>query len=827
VGREQEVAAVRRRLLVPGVRLLTLTGPGGVGKTRLALRAAAGLPDRFADGVWFVGLQGLADPRLVLPGIAQALGIEEGGGAALAPRVHAHLRDKTLLLVLDNCEHLLAAGPGVADLLAASPGLKVLATSREPLRLRAEHEQVVPPLTVPERGGPDSSTERVLRSEAARLLVQRAQAVRPDFRLSEGEAAAVAEICHRLDGLPLAIELAAARLRALSPRALANQLAADGRAPLRLLTGGPRDAPARQRTLWATIGWSYDLLSPRERALFRRLTVFAGGCTLEAAAGVAGDLGDPDAVLDGLLALVDKSLLQRDDRPDGAPRFRMLETVRAFALERLARAGEATAAGRAHAAALLALARRVRQDLDGPRLVPALDRLEAELNDIRAALTWFEAQPSAGDGLRLLGALTRFWHLRGHRLEALEWFRRLLGRSPDVPPAERAGILEGASLIAWHVGADEVAEAWVDEAVALCRRAPAPARLADLLGVQRMYAEVRRDAPRAAALSAERLTLLRRLQASGRPDEPGVRWALHEEHLERMVQAMGFGGPDPALARRHGEARLAIAREIGSPLQAARALINLTHIALQARDVERATRLAAEALGLCRQIGDTGRLAQTEALLATAALRRAEPVRAAGHLEHSLRRCRELGDQRGTGRALLGLAVVAARRRCWPQAAGLFGAAAAFPTTWPVEYDLLEPAPIEAEVRQRLGDEAYGRVWSEGWTAPLDRVAAMARALALPGRPAADERRSGADPPRRHGAARPALPDGLTPREGEVLRLVAAGRSNREIAADLVLSVRTVEKHMAAIYGKTGTHGRVAAAAYALRHPDLSPVGAG
>ena len=390
MGREREVRALRDLVWRDGARLVTLTGAGGTGKTRLALEVAADVLPGFSDGARFVALAAVADPEVLLPAVAQALGVREAPGLPLRGRVVEALGGRETLLLLDNFEHLLEGAPVVADLLTACPGLTVLVTSRAALRLSGEREFPVPPLALPDPRRPPAA-EDLACFEATRLFVERAQAVRPGFRPTGVDAAAVAAICARLDGLPLALELAAARIKLLPPRTLLARLAGGpAGAALRLLTGGVRDAPARQRTLRATIAWSHDLLSPAEQALFRRLAVFAGGCTLEAAeapsrAGPGRDETGGD-LLEGLASLAEKSLLSAGHEIAGEARFEMLETVREFGLEQLAAAGEEAAVRAAHARYYLALV-----EASGPVLFGterARRRLAVEQDNIRLALRW-------------------------------------------------------------------------------------------------------------------------------------------------------------------------------------------------------------------------------------------------------------------------------------------------------------------------------------------------------------------------------------------------------------------------------------------------------
>src|SRR6266852_4875421 len=432
VGREQEIAAVCALLWRPEVRLVTLTGTGGVGKTRLALGVAAAVNADFADGICFVALAPLIDPGLVLSTIAQALGVQEQGSRPLLEGLQDHLREKQLLLLLDNFEQVVSAAPVVAELLVAAPRLRVLMTSRTSLHLSGEHEFAVPPLSLPDlRDLPP--LDRLTQYGAIRLFIERAQAVKSDFALTKENAAAIAAICHQVDGLPLAIELAAGRSKLFSPQALLPRL----RNRLKLLVGGAQDLPLRQQTLRGTIAWSYDLLDQAEKILFRRLAVFVGGCTLEAAEAVCHPDRDLEGdVLDAVERLVDKSLLRQEAQADGEPRLLMLETIREYALERLAASGETEATRRRHADYYLALAEQAEPLLAGEQQVPWLNRLEQEHENLRAALTWVFQEAGGADlhlkaalreqTLRLVGALWSFWYIHCHYREGKQWLQAAL-----------------------------------------------------------------------------------------------------------------------------------------------------------------------------------------------------------------------------------------------------------------------------------------------------------------------------------------------------------------------------------------------------------------
>ena len=687
VGREQEVAAVTARLLDPGVRLLTLTGPGGVGKTRLALEAARAVGEAFPDGVVVVPLAALADPALVPAAAAQALGVRETADAPPLQALQAALRGARLLLVLDNFEHLLAAAPVVPALLAACPGLTALATSRAPLRVTGEFEHPVPPLTLPD--APDSEHAPDLRAlsrcGAVALFVERVAAVEPGFVLTDETAPAVAAICRRLDGLPLALELAAARAKLLPPAALLDRL--DRR--LGLLTGGRRDVPARQRTLRATLDWSHALLSPAEAALFRRLAVFAGGWTVAAAEAVcSGTDSPPSGVLDGMDLLVDKSLLLREGAA-AEPRFAMLQTVREYALEQLAASGEAAAIRARHAAHFLALAERAGPGLLGPQAGRWLSRLDRQHDDLRAAVRWVIDRAAggapAGPGIpgrpdaeaawaaeRLLGlgeALHPFWAARGHVAEVRRWVdavRPLLevqetagpqGAGPPGPPRPLAAdacllrveaLYAAGNLTLLVLGDAGAARPLLDAGLALARRVGSEEWIAKglyHLGNQTFNAG---DRTRARPLLEEGLALARRTG-----DRWTTAWALI--HLS-------FDERDAAVARDQQEEGLALLRGVGNRWNLGLALRVVGSSALEAGDLSRARTLLEECAPMAEEAGDPRHLAWLRAAEAGVARREGDHARAVTHLEAALAHWRRVGLPQGiagTLRQLAGLARVA------------------------------------------------------------------------------------------------------------------------------------------------------------------------
>ena len=496
VGRRLELAAVAALFRDEGVRLVTLTGPGGTGKTRLGLAVAEALEPELRDGALFVSLAPVSSPELLVPTIADALEVREGG-RSLAEGVGEHLRERRILLVLDNFEQLLPAAPFVADLLAAAPRLLVLATSRAPLRLAAEHEYPVPPFDTP---AADLPFEALVKTDALRLFAARARAVDPAFELDDASAPEVARVCNRLDGLPLAIELAAARSKLLAPGEILERLEREPHLP----GTGPRDAPARQRTLTATIGWSYDLLGEDERLAFDHLGVFAGGCTLEAAEQVC------DTSLDTLATLVDNNLLRRRDS-----RFLMLETVRHFAAERLQEAGDA-GVRRRHAEWLTELAETmVERTLAGEDAKEWLDRIQPEHDNIRAALAWsLEEDPEVT--LRLASSLRLFWEVRGHFSEGFRWLEEALPRAAGAAPEVRMRALSASGTIAFRLGKVEVSEERWEEALEIARKLGDDLWIARLLSDLGTAAAAREEWEPATVLLEESADLFRELDVPPR-----------------------------------------------------------------------------------------------------------------------------------------------------------------------------------------------------------------------------------------------------------------------------------------------------------------------
>ncbi len=585
IGRERELGELVR-LLRGEVRLLTLTGPGGTGKTRLALQVAAELVEEFPSGVFFVALAALAEPDLVLGTLAQTLGVREVPGEALPRTLAEHLSDKQLLLVLDNFEQVLEAAGELPGLLSSAPGLTLLVTSREALRLSGEQRYPVPTLSLPDpRWRLDAGA--LARYEAVALFRERARAVQPDFQITDENGAAIAEICRRVDGLPLAIELAAARSRVLSPQALLGRL--DER--LRLLTGGARDLPERQQTLRATIDWSYGLLSGPEQALFARLAVFRGGRTLEAVEAVCGEDGGLGLdVLDGLESLVDKSLLRREQGSEAEPRFVMLETIQEYACERLAEQGEAEQLERRHADYFLALAEEAQPEFDRADAASWLARLEREHDNLRAALEFYDAAANGERELQLTAALWRFWIMRGYVSEGSERLRTALAGPSQELSSARENSLGGLAGLAYYQGALDEAEALIEQALASARKRgddKNATRFLVTLGAVLQSG----DCERAAAIYQEIL--------GQRSLEPQNRaYAL----LNLCVLLIETG--DLAQARRHAQEGLDLLRDLADADATATSLVNLGEIELRLGEPERAREHLAESLPICLRLGN-------------------------------------------------------------------------------------------------------------------------------------------------------------------------------------------------------------------------------
>jgi predicted ATPase/DNA-binding SARP family transcriptional activator len=580
IGRDVELVAVMAMLREPDVRLATLTGPGGTGKTRLAIAAAEELQREYEDGVYFVDLSALDDAELVPATIAGALGVREAAGQAIELTLKNALRERQLLLVLDNFERVVGAGRLIGELLAAGRQVKVIATSRTVLRLRGEHEYPVPPLPVPRRGDV-RDIDALGRNAAVRLFVARARAMRYDFELTSANSEVVAEICRALDGLPLALELAAARTKVLAPEELLARL----ERRLDVLTAGPRDVPERQQTLRAAIDWSFHLLGEPEQELFASSAVFAGGFTLEAAAAVC------DADVDRVAALVDHNLFHRDELPE-AVRFRMLETIREYAVERLAESSREEDLRRKHAEYFLALAELGEPELTGPDAGHWLERLEREHDNLRAALSWAGAAGQLEVELRLAASLQVFWRVRGHLHEGRRRLEAALERGDDAHGAVRAKALHAAGILVARQGGHDRARGLFEEALSLLRESGDQAQAARTLAELGTLAVLAEDYERARELYEETIPLVRKAG-----DLRTLMVALANLASIANLQA------DHDRARELGEEALSLARRSGAKDVVAPLLHNLARVALAQDRADDAGRLFAESLAIGQELG--------------------------------------------------------------------------------------------------------------------------------------------------------------------------------------------------------------------------------
>jgi non-specific serine/threonine protein kinase len=746
IGRDRELAEITDLLSRDGVRLVTLTGPGGVGKTRLALAVAAApeIASAFPAGVRFVDLAPIAEASLVLGAIAHACGVREVAGDMLAVRLAMRLRHERALLVLDNVEHVLDAAPAVADLLRACPLLKVLATSRVRLRVSGEHEYPIPPLAVePDDGAMPS---------AVRLFVERARA--SGGALGSGHGEDIAAICRRLDGLPLAIELAAARSKLLPPAALLARLDR----PLAVLTAGGRDLPARQQTMRNTVAWSVGLLAGGEQVLFRRLAVFVGGFTLEAAAAVAAGPGD-DAILDGVAALLDAGLIRREAGAGGEPRLAMFETVRHFGLEQLAASGEATAAAAAHGAFFVALAETAARALREPGHGPWLNRLDAELGNLRAAFAWAIAAAELDSAARATFDLCAFWWSRGHLSETRHWLDRLVDRSDLLPPPRRGWLLVNAARMALVQGDIRGATSRFEQAVVVARAGGDRAGLVTAL------------------LGLTRVAL--RLDDLGRAD-----------HLMAEVAAI-----DEAAGRPPGAVALLF-----------------RGMAEHRRDrVEQAISLLGDAVAHQRASGNRDWVADALVSLGDAECDRGDRAAALARYAEALEIWLDLKDGWGVADALVGFADVAATGQP-ALAARLLGAAEARYAA----VGIALPPPERPHYGRALaaaergsGSAAFAASREAGRALGDDAVLAEAAAVVPPPAPTATATAAG------NGATLGV--DSLSRREREVWQLLAQGRSNAEIASALFISPRTATTHVTHLYAKLGVASRAEAIVAAHR----------
>ena len=843
IGREQEVAAACSLLRRTEVRLVTLTGTGGIGKTRLGLEIADCLFDVFADGVCFVPLAPISNPTLVVAAIAQALGIKEARGQSLLDLLISFLRNKHSLLLLDNFEQVVAAAPLLSELLATCPYLKIVVTSRAVLHIQGEHEFPVPPLALPDMSHLPGS-EALAQYPAIALFLQRAFAVKPDFAATSANMRAIAEICARLDGLPLAIELAAARIKLLPPQALLQRL----EHRLHILTSVAQDVPERQQTLRNTLAWSYQLLDADQQQHFQRLSVFVGGCTLEAMETLCQALGDGALpVLEGVAALIDQSLLQQTEQEGEEPRFVMLETIRAYALESLVASGEAEAARQAHATYYLTLAEASERELGGPRQALWLRRLEREHDNLRAAMDWSLKQGKDKDeiqrhmeiALRLGGALRRFWQMHGHLKEGQTFLERALSASDGIVVSARArakALLAAGTLASIQNDYDRV-EAYCQQSLVLFRELGDQPGIALSLYLLSVVPWMKGDTLAARSLTENALAVFRELG-----DRERIAWslstlglldaqegkytgarALYEESLAlhrelgdkraiattllRLAELLFVSQGDQAALRSLLEEGLTLFTELGEKEGIANSYVLEGRLALAQGDAAAARARIEESIMLYQEIGQRRALAESLAILGRVVMVQGDGAAARNLYEGSLIIARELNHLWLIASCLEGLAALVAEQGQFAWAAQLWGAAESLRTTIGVPIPAIERADYERAVaasRAALREGIFATRWSEGRSMTSEQaLAAQGMVISSPASPK---------------AAPATYPAGLTQREVEVLRLVVLGMTNTQIAHKLIVSEKTVATHLTHIFNKTNSENRAAATAFAIRH---------
>ena len=830
IGREQAYMAACEMLLRPEVRVLTLTGTGGVGKTRLAIAIAANLPDVFTDGIYFVPLSSTSDPDLVIPTIALILGIKEPEGAALFTDLKNFLLDKRIVLLLDNFERVITAAPLLSELLLACPQMKILVTSRAVLRIQGEYEFMVSPLPLPDLNHLPP-IEALARWPVITLFMQRAQAVKPSFQITEANAHDIAAICVRLDGLPLAIELAAARIKLLPPRALLLRL----EHRLQILTGGRSDMPARHQTLRDTITWSYDLLDEQEQRLFRHLSVFTGGCSLVAIEAICTMLGDITIpVLDGVTSLLDKSLVLQVERGNDEPRLSLLETVREFGGERIVAHEELVRTCDAHAHYYLELAEEADQASYGSEVALWLDRQELEHDNFRAALRWLLEQKAWEPALRLARALSHFWFLRGYLREGLHWLTRGLEGSEHVTAAVRAKAFYAAGVFAGLLNDYDRAENFCRLSLQLCRELDdARGQVFALWMLGRVSSE--RNNYAAARLLGE--CALSVAQKAG--DVWGSALSFHclgttafyqgeyeraQSLLENCLQSFKqandpyfiaeayrrladvfFAQDDAVLTQQFIEECLALVQRIGTKWGIAWGLNIRGQVAPHHGEYAQARTLLEQCLAIHKEVWDQKGIAQATALLAKVAAAQQQYTEARTLYKECLEGALKLGDKWFIAAYLEGLGEMVANQGENVWAARLWG------TAEKLRQEINAPMPqvaragyeqMVAKVRASLGEARFNALRTEGQNiSPRQALLSQAPPPVVP----------------QDSVAAPG-PVCLTRRELEVLRLMAHGLTNAQIGEQLIISHATVNCYLRSIYSKMGVSSRTSAMRYAIDH---------
>jgi non-specific serine/threonine protein kinase len=796
IGREREINAITDRLRDPSVRLLTLIGPGGVGKTRLSLAVAERLRNAFEDGFLFVPLAAVTETGHVTVAVASALGVAETGEGPIEEQVRAALSDRHLLLVLDNLEQVIAAGEVIASFLADAPDLKILVTSRIALRVSIEHRFSVVPLPPPDTG--DATNVDALAANAAvALFTQRAKAVRPDFEVTSDNGATVAEICQRLDGLPLALELAASRLVALSPAALLAQLSDR----LRMLNRGPQDAPLRQRTMRAAIAWSYDLLTPDEQQFFRMASVFPAPFSFAAIEELAVD--SPLDSLEGVTMLLETSLLQREEGSEEDIRFRMLETIRSFGAEQLVDTGEEDAVRERFAHMVIAFAERVHAGVQGADTQHWLDVADRDIDHVRVALSWLLARGDYDRAQHLASRMWRYWDNRGRNIEGREWLERALAGDGNAQTLARCEAAYGLAMLAESQGHIDIASRWLGHSLKIAEALGNTLELARIIDAQGFVARGKGDYESALALHHQALSLARSIGDS-----------LTEARALNHIGAVAYVTGDSLAANAYFGQVVDLFRNASNPRFLCTALLNYGASFSEMGMNDEAERYAREAYEVAATI-------QEQRTMAMALLNLGETHERRGELELANAKICEALPVLTAMEDIYSLATASQNFGSIAAAAGKMERAARFLAYssrrmaegglahGPVEQERLDA--VIATVRAGLSEDEFAAQWVAGEQMTTEQMIAESPF------PAADALATPAPTPAA-SPAEPSDPFGITPREREVLALLVEGRSDREIAGELFISHRTVMRHVSSILDKLDAPTRTAAATAAIRH---------
>ena len=719
IGRERELETIQRVILRDGVNLFTITGPGGIGKTRLALQAASELLDDFEDGVFFVSLASITDADLVPATILQTLGFATGENQPAVDLLKSQLQNKQILLVIDNFEQVMPASPLLNELLKAAPGLKILVTSQAVLHVYGEYEFNVPPLAVPDINNLPE-LEILAQSPAVALFINRAEAVKVNFSLTPENASVIAEICAQLDGIPLALELAAARIKLFSPQALLRELSHR----LNLLTHKSPDRPQRHQTVRNAVAWSFQLLALDERALFSQLGVFVGGCTLSAVESICmtGENKSDSSLLEGLASLVDKSMLQHELRSNGEPRFMLLETLREYALEQLDIAGQLSQVRRRHASFFLEFVESIEPGPQKPNLSAWMKELEEEHDNLRTALQWALENDEIEHALRIAGAVWRFWQIHGHVEEGSKWMSAILEHAEKQPSTARAKALWGAGWLGMVLGHLAKSRAYFEEGAAIARALSDEHYLGLSLHGQGAVARAQGDFDRSRAAFEESLPFFKRLE-----DTENVAWTF--EHLG--VTAIEQG--DFAQAGAYLSQGLSLFRALDQRWPCAEALTFLGHAALQQADYALAQKQYEDALSIYEEMEDKLNIATINSYIGATLFGRGDYVKSVSLYKENLLLSHELKDHWGLAWGMERLAEAAEKLGKPEQAVRLWAAADSLRRVsgvlWHPGFHSYYTGQRFASLKALLGQDRWDQLWLEGQGMSSERVVSIAREI--------------------------------------------------------------------------------------------------